>query len=90
MGILLPSEGKVREGDAPVLPEAVIKGSRYKQPVGETHFVTQRIKDNQPATHYFFAVWEKENEKWAKQESFENLMKSQANELSSPIVVKIK
>ncbi|MBL4560599.1 MAG: DUF4861 domain-containing protein [Labilibaculum sp.] len=89
MGILLPSDSKVRVGDAPVLSEDV-NGSRFNQPVGLTHFVTQKINNNKSATHYFFAAWELENKKWAEQENFENLMKNQADELSSPIAVSIK
>lgn len=90
MGILLAAESKLRTGDAPVLSEEIIKGSRWNQPVGQTHFVTQKIKNNQTATHYFFAAWEVENSNWSKQENFENLMKDQANELSSPVVVAVK
>ena len=90
LGILVKSDEKVRTGDAPLLPIEVVKGSRWNQPVGETHFVTQKMKSNPTATHYFFAVWEKENSDWAKQEKFEQLMKIQANELSSPVVVKVK
>ncbi|WP_321317571.1 DUF4861 domain-containing protein [Labilibaculum sp.] len=90
MGILLKSDEKVREGDAPVLSEEIVKGSRWNQPVGQTHFVTQKIKNNQTATHYFFAVWEQENIKWAEQKNFEDLMKTQAEELSSPVMVSIK
>ncbi|MBI9057323.1 MAG: DUF4861 domain-containing protein [Labilibaculum sp.] len=90
MGILLKSQGKNQIGDAPVLPEEVIKGSRWNQPVGETTFVTQKIQNNKLATHYFFAAWELENKEWAQQENFENLMKNQAEELSSPISIAIK
>lgn len=90
LGILVKSAEKVRTGDAPLLPEKVIKGSRWNQPVGETHFVTQKISNNKAATHYFFAVWEKENANWAKKESFKSLMAKQAEELSSPIVVSVK
>ncbi|PKQ69571.1 hypothetical protein BZG01_01215 [Labilibaculum manganireducens] len=90
MGVLFPSDSKVRIGDAPVLSEEVSNGSRWNQPVGLTHFVTQKINNNKSATHYFFAAWELENKKWAEQENFKNLMKSQADELSSPVVVSIK
>jgi len=90
MGILLPSDSKVRTGDAPLLSEKRTKGSRYNMPVGETHFVTQKIKNNQSARHYFFAAWEVENKDWSKQTNFENLMKSQSDELSSPVRVTIK
>lgn len=90
MGILVPAAGKVRIGDAPVLSEEIISGSRYNQPVGQTHYVTQKINNNSSVSHYFFAAWEKENKKWAEQVNFENLMKSQADELSSPIVVSIQ
>lgn len=90
MGILLKTGEKNRIGDAPLLPMEIIKGSRWNQPVGETHFVTQNIENDKVATHYFFAVWELENAKWANQEDFENLLKEQAEELSSPIVVTIR
>ena len=90
LGILVESAEMVRTGDAPLLPEAVVKAGRWNQPVGETHFVTQKISNKKAATHYFFAVWEKENEQWAQKGSFENLMKEQAEELSSPIVVTVK
>jgi hypothetical protein len=90
LGILVKSAEKIRTGDAPLLPEAVVKGSRWNQPVGETHFVTQKVSNKKVATHYFFAAWEKENASWAKKDNFKKLMKEQAEELSSPIVVKIK
>ncbi|WP_143470408.1 DUF4861 family protein [Labilibaculum filiforme] len=90
MGILLKSQEKIRLGDAPILPESIIKGDRWNQPVGQTTFITQKIQNNQSATHYFFTAWEKENLKWAQQENFENMMKTQAEELSSPVKVTIK
>lgn len=90
MGILLPANSKLRTGDAPVLSEDVISGSRYNQPVGQTHFVTQKVSNNSSVRHYFFAAWELENEKWADQKNFEDLMKNQAEELSSPIQIEIK
>ncbi|MRT93915.1 DUF4861 domain-containing protein [Ancylomarina sp. 16SWW S1-10-2] len=90
MGILLPANSKVRTGDAPVLSEEIISGSRYNQPVGQTHFVSQKISNKTSARHYFFAAWELENKKWADQENFENMMKVQAEELSSPVTVTIK
>jgi hypothetical protein len=90
MGILLPAKGKVRTGDAPVLSEDISSGSRYNQPVGQTHFVTQKISNNSNVRHYFFAAWELENEKWADQKNFVDLMKNQADELSSPIQIEMK
>ena len=74
----------------PLLSEKIMKGSRYHMPVGETHFVTQKIKNNQSVRHYFFAAWEVENKNWSKQDNFENLMKSQSEELSSPVRVIVK
>ena len=90
MGILLPANSKVRTGDAPVLSEDIISGSRYNQPVGQTHFVSQKISDNTSVRHYFFAAWELANKKWADQENFKNMMKTQSEELSSPVTVTIK
>lgn len=90
MGILLPADNKMRTGDAPLLNKKRVKGSRYNMPVGETHFVTQKIKNNQSARHYFFATWEVENKDWSKQKNFEDLMKSQSEELSLPIRVTVK
>ncbi len=90
MGILLKTDEKRSEGDAPVLSESKIKGDRWNQPVGQTHFVSQKISNNKLATHYFFAAWEHENKKWAQQNNFEDLLKSQAEELSSPVVAIIK
>lgn len=90
MGILLKSDEIVRQGDAPVLSEKDTKGGRLNQPVGQTHFVSQKISNNRLASHYFFAAWEQENGKWSEQQNFENLMRSQAEELSSPITVTMK
>jgi len=90
MGMLLSSDSKVRTGDAPILSAERMKGSRYHMPVGETHFVTQKIKNNQSARHFVFAAWEAENKDWSKQKNFENLMKSQSEELSSPVRVTVK
>ena len=90
MGMLLSSDAKVRTGDAPIVSPERLKGSRYHMPVGETHFVTQKIRNNQSARHYIFAAWEAENKGWSEQKNFENLMKSQSEELSSPVRVTVK
>jgi len=90
MGMLLSSDSKVRTGDAPIVSPERLKGSRYHMPVGETHFVTQKIRNNQSARHYIFAAWEAENKDWSEQKNFENLMKSQSEELSSPVRVTVK
>lgn len=92
MGILLNSSQVVRIADAPhqkviKLGEPGYAASRYIKSVGETHFVTQTINSGIPVSHYFFAVWEKENVKWRKQSQFEELMSQEADKLSAPVVV---
>lgn len=95
MGVVLNSAQVVRDGDAPHLKvvklgTAGFAASRYNKPVGETHFVTQTIKSGVPATHYFFAVWEKENVKWRERSHFEKLMSQEADKFSAPVVVNLQ
>jgi hypothetical protein len=55
--------------------------------ISETYYVAQKIENNKPARHYFFAVWGLENPKWKEIENFRAYMNHEAEKLNSPIVV---
>ncbi len=59
----------------------------FSNVISETYYVAQKIKNNVPARHYFYAVWGLENSKWKNIDNFRQYIKEEADKLSSPIVV---
>jgi hypothetical protein len=59
----------------------------FSNVISETYYVAQKIKNNVPARHYFYAVWGLENPKWKNIDNFRQYIKEEADKLSSPIVV---
>jgi hypothetical protein len=69
----------------PTVPE---KG--FSNVISETYYVAQKISNNNPARHYFAAVWGLENPKWKEMANFKSYLSSEAEKLSNPIVVTIQ
>ncbi len=59
----------------------------FSHVISDTYYVAQKIKNDVPVRHYFYAVWGLENQKWKDIENLKKYMGDEANKLSSPIVV---
>ena len=64
-----------------------VPAKQFSHVISETYYVAQKIENNQPSRHYFFAVWGLENSKWKEIQNFESYINGEADKLSSPIVV---
>ncbi len=62
----------------------------FSQIISETYYVAQKVVNDEPARHYFFAVWGLENPKWKQIEKFKKYIADEAFKLSNPVVVTIK
>ncbi|MFA5330104.1 MAG: DUF4861 domain-containing protein [Prolixibacteraceae bacterium] len=61
---------------------------QFSNVISQTYYVAQKINADSPARHYFLAVWGLENEKWKSMDNFKAYISSEADLLSSPIVIK--
>ena len=59
----------------------------FSHVISDTYYVAQKIKNDVPARHYFYAVWGLENPKWKNIENLKQYMVDEANKLSNPIIV---
>ena len=62
----------------------------FSQVISDTYYVAQRVQNDTPARHYFFAVWGLENPKWNQIAEFKNYMAAEAEKLSNPVTVTIQ
>ncbi len=62
----------------------------FSNVISETYYVAQKITNDQPARHYFAAVWGLENPQWKEMSNFKNYLSAEAKKLSNPIVVTIQ
>ncbi|MDX9880419.1 MAG: DUF4861 domain-containing protein [Prolixibacteraceae bacterium] len=59
----------------------------FSHVISETYYVAQKIKNDVPARHYFYAVWGLENPKWKDIENLKQYMAEEADKLSQPIII---
>ena len=59
----------------------------FSNVISETYYVAQKIKNDVPARHYFYAVWGLENPKWKNIDNFRQYISEEADKLSSPIII---
>jgi len=64
-----------------------VPAKNFSHVISETYYIAQKIKNEVPARHYFFAVWGLENPKWKEIDHFEAYINEEAEKLSHPIVV---
>ncbi|MGD9930442.1 MAG: DUF4861 domain-containing protein [Mangrovibacterium sp.] len=62
----------------------------FSQVISETYYLAQKITNDVPARHFFFAVWGLENPKWKEISEFEKYISGEAEKLSNPVVVTIR
>jgi len=61
---------------------------QFSNVISQTYYVAQKVNANQPARHYFFAVWGLENAKWKDCNQFKAYISAEADLLSHPIKIK--
>jgi hypothetical protein len=64
-----------------------VDAKKFSHVISETYYVSQKIKAEKVASHFFFAVWGLENEKWKSIDNFKAYISSESELLSNPIVV---
>lgn len=62
----------------------------FSQVISETYYLAQKITNDVPARHFFFAVWGLEHPKWKEISEFEKYISGEAEKLSNPVVVTIR
>jgi hypothetical protein len=55
--------------------------------ISETYYISQKCNNNEPAKHYFSAVWGLEKEQWKTEEGFKKYLSEEGEKLSSPLKV---
>ena len=64
-----------------------VPDKQFSRIVSDTYYIGQKIKNDVPARHYFFAVWGLENPKWNNFDNFKSYIDEEAKKLNNPIVV---
>ncbi|WP_299576967.1 DUF4861 domain-containing protein [uncultured Sunxiuqinia sp.] len=64
-----------------------VPAKNFSHVISETYYVAQKLANEQPARHYFFAVWGLENPKWKEIDHFKSYINEEAEKLSHPIDV---
>lgn len=59
----------------------------FSNVISDTYYVAQKIKNDVPARHYFYAVWGLENPKWKEIDNLKSYMGEEADRLSNPILI---
>ena len=93
MAVMLPKaeKGKVdRTTDINFFKEGykTVPAKNFSHVISETYYISQKIKDQEPARHYFLSVWGLENDKWKTIDGFKEYINSEAEKLDQPIIVK--
>ena len=60
---------------------------QFSNVISQTYYIAQKIQNDVPARHYFFAVWGLENPKWKEIKNFENYIGDEAQKINHPIEV---
>jgi hypothetical protein len=60
---------------------------KFSNVISQTYYVAQKVKADEPARHYFFAVWGLENAKWKDSDHFKTYISAEAELLSHPIKI---
>jgi hypothetical protein len=64
-----------------------VPAKNFSQVISETYYIAQKIKNDVPARHYFFAVWGLENPAWKEIKNLEAYINKEAQKLNHPIEV---
>lgn len=55
--------------------------------ISETYYIGQECSSEEPAKHYFFAVWGLDKEQWKTEEGFRTYITQEAKKLSEPLII---
>ncbi|MGQ8337862.1 DUF4861 domain-containing protein [Sunxiuqinia sp. A32] len=94
MAVMLPAAETTKIGqttniDFYSLGYQTVPEKNFSQVISQTYYVAQRVKNDVPAQHFFFAVWGLENSKWNEIDNFKEYMANEADKISNPVVINI-
>ncbi|MCK3684466.1 DUF4861 domain-containing protein [Maribellus sp. YY47] len=94
MAVLVPKAeagkiGRTTDIDFFKLGYQTVVEKGFSNIISETYYIAQKAENNQPARHYFAAVWGLDKEQWKTEEGFKAYLKEEAKSLSSPIEVQL-
>ena len=92
MAVLVPSgeTGKISRTtniDFFKLGNQTVIEKSFSNIISETYYISQKCNNNEPAKHYFSAVWGLEKEQWKTEEGFKKYLSEEGEKLSSPLKV---
>jgi len=58
--------------------------------ISETYYIAQKIANDVPSRHYFFAFWGLEDPKWKEIQNIKDYMSYEADKLSSPVTISVQ
>ncbi len=68
--------------------EEVLSKNTPTNGIGDTYFIALKLRNNSPVKYRFYAGWETQDKKFASRNNFINMIKQDAMELSSALVVR--
>ena len=97
MAVMIPESTETAVGEAPKT-NYYFKGKQYQTVpekefsvvVSNTYYEAQKIENDQPISHYFFAVWGLENPQWNQVQNFKKYLTEEADAFSNPVQVSIQ
>jgi len=92
MAVMAPSKGFIKTGktsnlDFYQLGNQTVPEKQFSQAISQTSYVCQKISNNTPSMHYFFAFWGLENKDWNREGAVKDYICSEANNISHPVRV---
>ncbi|MGM0619825.1 MAG: DUF4861 domain-containing protein [Bacteroidota bacterium] len=95
MGVAVPLEeagkiGRTSDTNFFELGYETVPEKGFSNIISETYYIGQQCKSNQPAKHYFFAVWGLDKDQWKTEEGFRKYIEEETEKLSAGIPVLYK
>lgn len=92
MAVLVPSgeTGKISRTtniDFFKLGNQTVIEKSFSNIISETYYISQKCNDNEPAKHYFSAVWGLDKEQWKTEKGFKKYLSEEGEKLSSPLKI---
>lgn len=67
--------------------EHTVVEKKFSHSISETCYIGQKAKNGKPSTHYFFAVWGLENQRWKTLDGFKSYIEEEALKFSKPVLL---
>jgi hypothetical protein len=59
----------------------------FSQVISDTYYLSQRIANNTPSIHYFYAFWGLEDARWKKVEGVRQYLEGEAERMGTPLML---